>query len=256
MRDYDIDVDGAGAPQRRERRETDGSGDHSHMEVSRALENARPDALGTNALLHLQRAAGNAGTAALVSGAEEEESPVKDVITSSGQSLDNDTKNDMESRFGADFSDVEVHTDPKAADSARSVSAQAYTVGNHVVFGDGKYQPATDEGRHMIAHELTHVVQQRSGPVDGTPAGGGVKVSDPGDRYEREADQNASDVLAPTATPADAGALQRAPVEEEEEQLQTLPIQRAEEEEEPTEEPASEEPAAETPVEETEEEQA
>ncbi len=257
MRDYDIDLDGAGSPHQRERHEADSSGDHSHIEVSRALENGRPDALGTAGMLHLQRAAGNAGTAALVNGGDEEESPVKDVVASSGQPLDKDTRNDMENRFDTDFSDVEVHTGAQAAESARSVSAQAYTVGNHVVFGEGKYEPNSDEGRHMIAHELTHVVQQRNGPVDGTPAGGGVKISDPGDRFEREADQNARDALSPTATPAESGSVQRQTEEEDDdEQVQGMALQRAEEEEEATEEPAAEEPAAEAPAEEKEEEEA
>jgi hypothetical protein len=75
----------------------------------------------------------------------------------------------MESRLDADFSDVRVHTDGKATDSARSVQAYAYTVGNDVVFQSDKYAPGSDSGQRMLAHELTHVVQQRSGPVAGTP---------------------------------------------------------------------------------------
>jgi hypothetical protein len=76
----------------------------------------------------------------------------------------------------------------------------------------------------MLAHELTHVVQQRSGPVDGTDAGGGVRISDPSDRFERDAVATADRVLTPTP------AVQRAEAEEEDESAQTF-VQRAEEDE-------------------------
>src|SRR5262249_3120751 len=67
---------------------------------------------------------------------------------------------DMERRFGCDFSDVRVHADDAAARSSRDVSAHAYTVGRDIVFGAGRFAPSTREGRHLIAHELAHVVQQ------------------------------------------------------------------------------------------------
>lgn len=66
----------------------------------------------------------------------------------------------MESRFGHDFSRVRVHTDPLAARSAEAVAAQAYTVGSDVVFGVGRYAPASRDGQRLLAHELAHVVQQ------------------------------------------------------------------------------------------------
>src|SRR5207245_2550389 len=81
-----------------------------------------------------------------------------------------------------------VHSEASSAQSARSVNALAYTVGRDIVFGAGQYAPGTDRGGRILAHELTHVVQQRSGPVDGTPARGGTSLSDPSDRFEREAD--------------------------------------------------------------------
>ena len=116
----------------------------------------------------------------------------------------------MEGRFGQDFGDVRVHNDGAAHESAKSVNAQAYTVGSNIVFQRDKYDPASDAGKHMIAHELTHVVQQRNGPVDGTDAGGGVKVSDPSDRFERDAVANADRVMsAPTAAPAPSHDIQR-----------------------------------------------
>lgn len=86
---------------------------------------------------------------------------VFEVLRSPGQALDAGTRAFMEPRFGQDFSGVRVHTDAKAADSARKVNARAYTVRRDVVFGAGQYNPATVRGRQLLAHELSHVVQQR-----------------------------------------------------------------------------------------------
>ena len=72
----------------------------------------------------------------------------------------------MEPRFGHNFGNVRVHTDARAVESARAVNAQAFTVGRDIVFGDGQYQPSTSEGKLLLAHELTHVVQQQSGGAD------------------------------------------------------------------------------------------
>ena len=88
---------------------------------------------------------------------------VHDVLRSSGQSLDQATRASLEPRFGHDFSAVRIHTDPKAAESARSVAAHAYTLGNNIVFGASQYAPATESGRRLLAHELSHVVQQTGG---------------------------------------------------------------------------------------------
>ena len=79
---------------------------------------------------------------------------------SSGRPLDSATRAFFEPRFGTDFSHVRVHTDSRAAESARSVNALAYTVGRDVVFGAGQYAPGSSEGKRLMAHELTHVVQQ------------------------------------------------------------------------------------------------
>lgn len=87
---------------------------------------------------------------------------VHEVLRSLGQPLDPATRAFMESRFGHDFSGVRVHTDAKAAESARAVNALAYTVGWDVVFGAGQFAPETGEGRRLLAHELTHVAQQNS----------------------------------------------------------------------------------------------
>jgi hypothetical protein len=164
---------------------------------------------------------------------EEERSPVHDVISSGGRPLEPDVRADMETRLGHDFSDVRVHDDSTAAASAKAVNAHAYTVGSNVVFQRDMYDPSTSAGKTTLAHELTHVVQQRSGPVDGTSAPGGIKVSDPSDRFEREAASNADHVMsapAPVQTLSSSGpAVQR---QEEEEEVQGSFVQRQEEEEE------------------------
>jgi hypothetical protein len=87
---------------------------------------------------------------------------VHDVLNTPGQPLDAGTRAFMEPRFGHDFSGVRVHTDARAAESARSVNALAYTVGRNVVFGPGQYVPETSKGQRLLAHELTHTLQQAS----------------------------------------------------------------------------------------------
>jgi len=91
-------------------------------------------------------------------------SAVDGVLSSPGRPLDPGTLRYMESRIGYDFGRVRVHTDSRATDSARALGAQAYTSGNHVVFGQGRFSPESTAGRRLIAHELTHVVQQDSSP--------------------------------------------------------------------------------------------
>jgi hypothetical protein len=192
-----------------------------------ALMHGRTDALTPSAVMHLQKTAGNATVSAALE--EQEPSLVRDVVGSGGGSpLDRDTRGFMESRLGADFSDVRVHTDGKATESARSVQAYAYTVGNDVVFQSDKYAPDSDSGQKMLAHELTHVVQQRSGPVDGTPAPGGIKVSHPSDSFEQAAESTAERVVSSQApsslTTVASSSVQRAA---EEDELQLASIQRA-----------------------------
>jgi Domain of unknown function (DUF4157) len=84
-------------------------------------------------------------------------------LARAGQPLGAGVRHEMQQRFGFDFSRVRVHADDTAARSARDARALAYTVGNEIVFGSGQYAPATARGRHLIAHELAHVVQQSSG---------------------------------------------------------------------------------------------
>ncbi|WP_245233176.1 DUF4157 domain-containing protein [Microbacterium sp. dk485] len=171
------------------------------QELRRTVPQSRLDVLSADRVLQLQREAGNAATSDLV---EEERSPVLDTIASGGDALHDDVRADMESRLGASFGDVRVHTDAAAAQSAQSVGARAYTVGPDVVFQRDAYDPHSEEGRTTLAHELTHVMQQREGPVAGTPTAGGISVSDPGDRFERAASENASRVLSAPAPVASA----------------------------------------------------
>jgi uncharacterized protein DUF4157 len=201
----------------------------------------RVDVLDPAGMSALQRTMGNRAVSRMVG---DEESPVHDVIGSGGGSpLAPEVRADMEGRLGHDFGDVRVHTDGKAHESAVSVNAQAYTVGSDVVFQSGRYDPGSSEGKTMLAHELTHVVQQRSGPVDGTPTGGGLSISDPSDRFEREATANAERAMSTpgsgsVATPgAAAGAVQRQEDSDlEDETLQGSFIQRQEDSEEDIEE--------------------
>ncbi|GAA1532031.1 DUF4157 domain-containing protein [Nocardioides humi] len=176
--------------------------------LAKAAAAGRLDVAGPRGVIGLQRTAGNAATAQLM---EDDAPPVQEVVGGGGSALDTEVRADMEARMGQDFSDVRVHTDAAADSSARSVSAHAYTVGSDIVFQRGAYDPSSTAGRTLLAHELTHVVQQRNGPVEGTPVGGGVSVSDPSDRFEREASANAEAVMGAPAP------VQREAAEEEEE---------------------------------------
>jgi hypothetical protein len=105
---------------------------------------------------------------ASVAGGSEVPSIVYESLCSIGQALDPSTRAFMEPRFGQNFADVRVHTDPTAAESARAIGALAYASGNHIVFAPGQYDPGSDHGRQLLAHELAHIVQQDTrgaGPV-------------------------------------------------------------------------------------------
>jgi hypothetical protein len=123
---------------------------------------------------------------------------VHDVLRSAGQSLDPMTRQFMEPRFGHDFSKVRVHTDAKAAASAAAVNALAYTVGRDLVFGAGQYQPATTAGKRLLAHELTHIVQQANGFQSR------LAINQEGDHYEREADRTALAITQGTPSSVDS----------------------------------------------------
>ncbi|MFE1381454.1 DUF4157 domain-containing protein [Streptomyces sp. NPDC058740] len=193
----------------------------------------RPDASAPppGTLSALQRAVGNAAVARMLGQARDagdgdgraadRRAAAREVLRSAGQPLDGALRTEMEQRLGADFADVRVHTDPVAQRSATELGARAYTSGNHVVLTDG------GRDKHTLAHELTHVIQQRQGPVDGTDSGDGLRVSEPGDRFERAAEANARRVMsapvqrsagvpdtAPSAVPAGRAVVQRKGPEE------------------------------------------
>ncbi|MER5771917.1 DUF4157 domain-containing protein [Streptomyces sp. NPDC001985] len=165
----------------------------------------------------LQRTIGNAAVARMVEAEAQREAgaggeapgpesrrpvqraTVHAVLRSPGRALDDSVRTDMEARLGADFSDVRVHDDSAARASAAEVGARAYTSGNHVVIGAGGADP------HTLAHELTHVVQQRQGPVAGTDTGDGLRISDPSDRFEREAEAGARRAMAAPSRSAAGG---------------------------------------------------
>jgi hypothetical protein len=146
-----------------------------------------------------------------------------------GQPLDHDTRGFMESRFGADFGGVQVHDDSAAAQSARDVDAHAYTVGQHVVFDHGQYQPHSEAGRQLLAHELAHTLQQQ-----GLQRAGIGSLEDHGPEYRRlehEADRMSEAAMGGAPLPAWRGAgrptLSRAPRKPEEGGLADLTVKKS-----------------------------
>jgi hypothetical protein len=113
---------------------------------------------------------------------------VNDVLNSTGRPLDAATRGLMESGFGHDFSQVRVHTKARASEAASAINARAFTVDRDIVFSDGAYAPQTQSGRHLLSHELAHVMQQRAG----VNLRSGVGKAD--DAYERHADALADQV--------------------------------------------------------------
>jgi hypothetical protein len=173
---------------------------------------------------------------------------VHDVLRSPGQPLDPATRTFFEPRFGHDFSHVRVHTGGRAAQSARMVNALAYTVGRDVVFGEGQYAPNTGAGQRLIAHELTHTIQQGGNAALMTSA---LDVGEPNDSYEQEADRVADQALAMAPNSIIAGGAGPIPVSTA--SLRVGPLRIARELEEPEEmvetaEPAIEQPAIEQPA--------
>src|SRR5918911_3455532 len=112
-------------------------------------------------------------------------------IEEPGRPLDDPTRASMEAAFGFDFSRVRVHAGRQAEESARALGARAYTLGQQIVFGAGEYQPHSEAGRRLLAHELTHVAQSAVGAAtEEAPP-----IAAAGDAAEQEAEQSAADVL-------------------------------------------------------------
>ena len=136
-------------------------------------------------LLQLQRAAGNDAVADRLRGS-----------LAGGSPLPGGVQRQLEDGLGADLSGVRVHTGSNADALAGSFGATAFTTGSHMFFRSGTYQPHTPSGLELVAHEATHTVQQAAGPVAGTVMAGGVAVSDPGDRFERDAAATARRIVS------------------------------------------------------------
>jgi hypothetical protein len=146
-----------------------------------------------------------------------------------GQPLDVGVQQRMQDAMGYDFSGVQVHTSPEASNLSQTLQAKAFTTGSDIFFNEGAYQPQSSGGQELLAHELTHVVQQGSGQVPGSSSG--MTVNAPNDAYEQQADATARQAMS--APPA----AQRESLPEEEELIQakaldpTVQREGAEEEE-------------------------
>ena len=198
------------------------AGAHAETLDSPAVQTA-PDAM-----LRLQRAYGNRFVQRVVDisrqgeGEADVTSEVEQQIQSArggGQALDSSVRAQMEPAFGANFGGVRVHSDSGADSLNRSLSARAFTTGQDIFFKQGEYNPGTSGGRELLAHELTHVVQQNGDQVQAK-----LTVGAPGDRYEQEADSVARAVMQ----------LERQPVQNDDaRQVQRQALLEEEEEEEP-----------------------
>jgi hypothetical protein len=142
----------------------------------------------------------------LESSGAEAPSVVAEVLRSAGSPLDAHSRAFFEPRFGRDFSQVRVHADDRAARSAQSIGARAYTVGRHIAFAEGQYAPSSDHGRHLLAHELTHTIQQGSARIqrrpDATQQEDAGLVDNPEEmpRYEEEEAGTEEQVVRRSAT--------------------------------------------------------
>ncbi|MFI0445526.1 DUF4157 domain-containing protein [Actinomadura sp. 6N118] len=134
---------------------------------------------------------------------------VRRAVSGGGRPLEASVRADMEDKLGHSFGDVQVHTGAVPDAAARAIGATAYTSGANVVFRDGHYTPETAAGRRTLAHELTHVVQQRQGAVSGAHGVQGLRISEPGDRFEAEADRVAETVVAGGRAPGSVMAATR-----------------------------------------------
>ena len=179
----------------------------------------------------LVSALGNAAVQRLLRATQsEEEAPAADDAIAGaieaerggGQALDEDAAERFGQDFGADLSGVRVHEDSASDVLNKAVQAEAFTTGADIFFREGQYQPGSTEGDRLLAHELTHVVQQESSPA---ASGSGLEVSDPQDASEREADAVAQQLTA-------AGGGVERQVEEEEELMMSPALDRQVDEEE------------------------
>jgi hypothetical protein len=203
----------------------DKSGIKQVKSVEQALDKQRPvePQSGAAQLLHLQRQVGNQAVQRLLaqrSGGDggfdldDETANRIDQARGGGQALDEGVQRQMSETLGHDFSGVRVHNSPEADNLNQQLSAKAFTTGQDIFFKQGEYNPGSSSGQELIAHELTHVVQQSSGLVS---SGSGMRVNPPGDAYEQEADsvaKQATSMSSQVAGPA-ASVQRQAPEEDE-----------------------------------------
>jgi hypothetical protein len=207
--------------------------------VDQALDKVRP--VGPQAqVLHLQKQVGNQAVQRLIAQRSGEDEFELDEHTSGrinqarggGQTLDSTVQKQMSQTMGHDFSGVRVHASPEADSLNQDLSARAFTTGQDIFFKQGEYKPASSEGQELIAHELTHVVQQSTGQV--SSSGGGMRVTAAGDAYEQEADAVAKQAVSagPEIQAKRDQSIQRQSEEEEMMLKRDDALQRQEEEEE------------------------
>ncbi len=157
-----------------------------------------------------------------------------------GQSIETTAGEKMGKAMGTDFSDVRVHTGKESHQLNQQVGAEAFTTGKDIFFREGAYDPSSSSGQELIAHELTHVVQQGQGMV--SSGGGRMSVNEPGDVHEQQADAVAKSVASPNAEVQEVPKSDLQKQEEiPEEELMTKGLQRQEEEEEMQMQPIEEE---------------
>ena len=138
-----------------------------------------------------------------------------------GQPLESGLGQQMGAALKSDLSDVRVHTSPAADQLSRQLSATAFTTGQDIFFRQGTYEPQSSAGQELIAHEVTHVVQQSSGQVSSS---GPMTVNAPGDRHEREAEATAKSLVHRQTAPEEEEEVQTKRAEQEGEgpvQMQT-----------------------------------
>lgn len=203
MRDHDRETkkDGAqGQPPLKAKTGAEHDRAHKHADAQAA---ARPEILRdegmshpanaeprADLLRHLQHSHGNAYVQRVVNeaGGEKTHEP-NTAAAAHAQPLDAGVKSRMESAFGESFGDVRVHAGKQAGDAAGELDARAFTRGRDIYFKEGEYNPSTREGQELLAHELTHVVQQRGGS-----SARGASVGPAGDTFEHEADEVAASI--------------------------------------------------------------
>jgi hypothetical protein len=188
------------APEQKRQPETASSKEREHA--------PKPSNLAQD-LLALQRTAGNQAVTQLLQSVQHHSSPgapmseassiVHEVLRSPGQPLATGTRAFMESAFGQGFSHVRIHSDTQAAALSAGLNARAFTIGRDIAFGVGEYQPGTLIGDALIAHELTHVIQQ-GGRLVAPQAK--LEVSHPTDAAEIEADTLAESVISSAERPS------------------------------------------------------